>query len=538
MSSRSNPRGFRPAPPGARAATGPQSAAPGVGRCAVWVVIVAAALPVGALLVLRALDVPLGQPGRFTYLYSELASLRQRSLPAGLILAAAAATGIWLLAGAACRARIAGGALATLAVGGLAAWAYLAPPAHLSQHVFNFQSPSHDGAFVHEARGVRAVSAYLAAFPQRAGSPPAAMRGTRVISNPPGATLLALAAGALLDRVPPLRGVAVASFDERGLDPEFVASAAHGLAFAWLLLFLWAASAAVLYLAAREVLPSHVAAAAALAAVCSAPTLLFSPGKDPAQLFSTGLVLWLWLRGLRHSSPLWALLAGVTLVPAVLMSLVHLWIAAILVVATLVPAVRPAAELRRRMVRLVIPAATGAALGAAALYVACGLDLPATVRAVAAAQAAVTRAAPDAMPFTWQLLGIPLFVLFCGPAVWCAGMAVVRPCDTAGRAAGAAADGLSGGGLVAASCVVMLATIGFTNAETPRLWIPFVPLILLGAALRVQSGLAAPAARGLLAVLVFAQVASAVVQWSLMDMREAEMRLIQRTPTDEPRLFD
>jgi len=37
-----------------------------------------------------------------------------------------------------------------------------------------------------------------------------------------------------------------------------------------------------------------------------------------------------------------------------------------------------------------------------------------------------------------------------------------------------------------------------------------------------------------LAALVFTQVAVSAAQWSLMDMREAEMRL----PKDDPRFFE
>ena len=63
--------------------------------------------------------------------------------------------------------------------------------------------------------------------------------------------------------------------------------------------------------------------------------------------------------------------------------------------------------------------------------------------------------------------------------------------------------------LIAGTTIVMLATIGFTNAETPRLWIPFVPLVLLGAAMRfarVTDG--SKETRTLLTLLVLAQLAT------------------------------
>ena len=84
----------------------------------------------------------------------------------------------------------------------------------------------------------------------------------------------------------------------------------------------------------------------------------------------------------------------------------------------------------------------------------------------------------------------------------------------------------------------MIATVGFTNVETPRLWIPFTPLLLLGGALQL-SAFRQPGRKAavLLAVLVFAQFAVSAAQWSLMDARETEMRLLEQ-PEGGPRFFD
>jgi hypothetical protein len=75
----------------------------------------------------------------------------------------------------------------------------------------------------------------------------------------------------------------------------------------------------------------------------------------------------------------------------------------------------------------------------------------------------------------------------------------------------------------------MLLTVGFTNLETPRLWIPFVPLLLLGSLLRIEA-LRQPSRRVALAlaVLVATQVTAAALQWSFMDMRETESRLAEQ----------
>ncbi len=86
--------------------------------------------------------------------------------------------------------------------------------------------------------------------------------------------------------------------------------------------------------------------------------------------------------------------------------------------------------------------------------------------------------------------------------------------------------------------IVLAGTVGYTNMETPRLWIPFMPLLLIGLAAGVPMlrGAGQPGrwsnskVRLLLAALVVIQVTAASVQWSLMDMRESEMRLSSDTP--------
>ena len=95
-------------------------------------VIVAGFLPVIALLALRALGVPLGQPGKFTYLYSELAAVRMRSLAPALSLAWTAAAGVWLLASGGRRRAFAGGMLASISVAGFALWACSRAGAHFA----------------------------------------------------------------------------------------------------------------------------------------------------------------------------------------------------------------------------------------------------------------------------------------------------------------------------------------------------------------------------------------------------------------------
>lgn len=90
--------------------------------------------------------------------------------------------------------------------------------------------------------------------------------------------------------------------------------------------------------------------------------------------------------------------------------------------------------------------------------------------------------------------------------------------------------------LLVGTVTVLVATVGFTNLETPRLWIPFVPLLLLGAFVRLKTrtngGVRPLATR--LAALIAVQVCVSAFQWSLMDARESETRLVEQAFFDRP----
>lgn len=500
----------------------------------VWsVLVLAAVVPPAVTAFLDYLNIPLGCPGRLVYLYSPVVGERAAMLPFAILLAGALGVGVWLAAASEKRHRQAGLLIVALGAAALAVWSYLAPPEHYEQHVFNAHSPSHDGAFVTEALHVDSLRDYLQSFPQHARTPPEEMRGTRVISNPPGATVLAVGARGLLQAIPVLDELAGPPAGETlPAGPAFEwfrYSSSVGLIFFWLLTALWLFAGVFLYLGARLFWPPAVAAAYALCCVFSPMTLLFTPGKDPAQLLTVALPLCLWVVAVRHQRGWVAGLAGCTFVIACLASLVHIWLAGIVIAATWLGERRTRPDARRPAGWFVGWAAGGAVLTAAALYLLWGLDLIATARAVAHAQAEVTRGA-SAMPLAWQLLGVPLFLLFVGPAWWTATLWLVAPPALNGGAAAAGrshdADASFGRYLLLGCALVMLATVGFTNLETPRLWIPFVPLLLLGALTQVET-LRSPSRRMalILAVLVGVQVASTALQWTLMDMREAETRL-------------
>jgi hypothetical protein len=495
-----------------------------------WQLLALSALvPLAATVLLFNLNVPLGKPEKFVYLYSPIVPQRLVALRWAFLVAALLGGGAWLAFSQRRWLRRAG--LIVMAAGclGGSVWAYFAPPHFCDQHFFNMSSPSQDGAFLTEARYVRRVGVrnYLADFPTRTETPTEQMRGTRVTSNPPGTTLVAVATLNLLERCPWLTRAANRLNTDQELPPEYAHMVTTSTAFACALLLLWLLAGPFLYWSARMFFPP--ASAAVFTAVClfSPATFLFTPGKDPAQLLTVALPLCLWLLAWRRERSWAAALAGGAFVFACLVSLVHIWIAAVVFVATILAT--PGERRRRLAWRAWLPAIGGAVVVAAGLAWFAKLNLFATVWSVARTQGEVTRG-ENAMPLVWQALGVPLFLLFAGPALWSTAL-------WSSRRRLRHAEARFGLYLMLGAAVVMLATVGFTNIETPRLWIPFTPLLLLGGALQL-SAFRRPGRKAavLLAVLVFAQFATSAAQWSLMDARETEMRLLKQ-PDGGARFF-
>jgi hypothetical protein len=494
-----------------------------------WELLTLAALvPLAVGVVLFQLDVPLGKPGTLVYPYSPLVARRILELPVAWLLAGALALGAWLATAHNGTRRAGGVAFVGLGCTAMAVWSFMAVPDHLRQHFFNMQSPSHDGAFLTESRHVADLSDYLREFPQRAATPPEEMKGTRVVSNPPGTTLLALGVRRALPKCSPLLWLADWTIGaETAGQPNLHAQALPPVAFAWVLTALWLLATPFIYLAGRLFLPAGPAAALSVVCLVSPMTLLFTPGKDPAQLLTVAVPLWLWLWACRRGWVWPAAAAGGVLVLSCMVSLVHVWVAAALWVACALHARGTGGRWRSFWLRNSLPALAGALAVTLLVYLLWDWNVLASAWAATRSQAQVTRG-PEAMPLVWQVLGLPLFLLFAGPAFWATGLWLAR-----GRVRDD--DARFGGYLLASTALAMLVTVGFTNLETPRLWIPFVPLLLLGAVLQLRI-LRAPAGRAalLLAALVFTQVAISAAQWSLMDMREAEMRLL----ADDPRFFE
>lgn len=509
-------------------------------RAPLWLPLIAAS-PVLVLVLLRAFDVPLGKLGTFHYRYAppETIGFRLELVPMAAGCAALLATAIYLLA---VQRRALGRALLCTGFIALWAWMFFAPPAYQSQHVFNFRSPSHTGAFLIEAEHARAVGihTYLAEFPDRVELGPEALRGTRVSSNPPGATLIAAGGLWLLDHLSAARALADWLIGPQQLNDKARRISRAALFTATLFHTLGLLAVVPWFAAARRFLGEWQAWAVATLCVATPAVLLFSPGKDAAQLLTVGVALWLWLSATQRGSAAIGAGAGFAALIGLLLGLVHVWIALAILVATLTTT--PRTQQSTLWLR-VLPAATVAfALGCLTLTFA-GLNIVATVLAVSEAQTTVTRG-PDAMPFHWQLLGLPLFLLFL-PAALPAAFALRRRPPRFGLV------------LIFATALLMLATLAFTNAETPRLWLPFAALLIFGTLLhptpadpraRVETAAPAPVATQssasapyrrraiLLALLVWLQITAGAAQWALMDMREAEYRLLQRN--DGPRMFE
>jgi hypothetical protein len=550
-------------PTSAAASTAASARTPdGRGAAALWqIVLLAGAAPLTVALLLYHQQVPLGCPGRLVYLYTELWDERLKALGPAAGIATVLALGVGSLASLSRARRYLGAAALTIGMAGVGLWTYLSPPRHLAQHVFNSQSPAHDGAFVREAIDelrFKPARRYLAEFPDRAGTPPQKLRGTRVISNPPATTLLAAAAERLARGFPEL-GRAI----ERELDedtPEwrvFRHDALMGLVFTWMLVALWVLSAPFLYLLGREFFAPAAAAVYAVCALVTPMTLAFSPGKDPAQLLTTAIPVWLWAVACRRGGRTAATASGVAFMLATMVGLVHVWIAVAVGIAGAI------AYWRRGLLSALLLAVCGAVAAAIVLYVCTDLNVATVAWAVARSQSEITRG-PVAMPLAWQILGIPLFLLLAGPALWMTwlGNAVVQisglragaqalrsaasrrvdatPAGGASNGPGprcgtndALADRRFGRWLLLLTAIVLVATVGFTNIETPRLWIPFAPLLLLGGLLQLDAirefrRAGSPASRKTLValmLLVWLQITFSAAHWSVMDMRETEYRL-------------
>lgn len=475
--------------------------------------------PLAVLFVLYRLKVRLGQPHLF-YRWSELVPLRFWSAVVGItigLIGLHALHRAWSGGGA----RRAWGAAAGAAYGLLVLWTFVGVPQHVRYHVFNLLSPSHEGAFTIEAQHAGSIRGYVTdMFFRRLALEPEVVGGRRVLSNPPGMTVAAVLAHRLVVASPGLyewlrgRYRDLAEMD----DPEQASWFASSLVLAIAMTFVWGASIFFGYRLGRLWFPPAAALAIAFACTFNPATMNFTPGKDPVQMASVLAMLWLWMAGHVQRRPWFAAASGVVLCISLMMGLIHLWVFAIAAAATLWEAARGGGGIRSWMLRRAAPAASGAAATSGLLYVTLGWNVPLIVYRVGVRYGEVQQGV-IADPFYLTLLGLPLFLLFVGPMFYM----------VAGWAKDRVRDAPATLGYRLLMC--MLAVLAYTyftanNNETPRLWMPFIPLLLIPLAVRRPDfRMDSPERRGTFLMLMAMQLVVTLLHWSLMDARETEYRI-------------
>ncbi|HNQ24685.1 MAG TPA: hypothetical protein PKK06_16510 [Phycisphaerae bacterium] len=523
-------------------------------------VVVAAVTPLLVLAALFLFGVPIGQPDFLVYRYSPVWPLR---LTAAWWALGAGGAGVWLVA-VACGARPAAwrwcvaGAVGLYGV--LVAWTLWGPPYRTQYHLFNLISPSHDGAFFREGEDIASLREYLSqGFGERLRAEPEQMAGRRVLSNPPGMTVLAVFAQRLVRGQPWLSAWLIQTFGLDELeDPEQRPMCAAMLVLSAWLTVLWGLALWPAYLLCRLWMPPPAALTVAFACVFNPATINFTPGKDPAQILTIMLLMWTVLATFQRRRMGWGLAAGALLPAATMLGLVHVWIIALVAVAAGWHALRSGWRVGELLTRVGLPMLAGAAAVVAVAWVTLGWNLVETAARVAVRYHEI-QLPIITEPFYWTLVGLPMFLLFVGPLFWVQltvlrrgtrGVCLGRTGSGSGgdetqrvlgghgagqwplpngrgsdRGRGEA--GALGGRLLVVAVGVMVYSYFFANnSETPRLWMAFIPVLLLGLALRrpVLLGDGA-AARRLCVVLLALQLTVTVGHWSLMDVRETEWRL-------------
>lgn len=471
----------------------------------------------GILLILAALDVRLGQ-GYFAYRYSPIRSQRTFHILPMLLIGLVACGAIRQLASVHRRARQVGVLLLVLCAIGTGLWNWWAPPKPFTQQMFNMTSFSSDGAFVFEASQFSSLPAYLRDFPKRLETSVEKMGGTRVLSNPPGMTIVSRW---MLDATHrPDTAAAPDAFErylisQQEIEPADAHPIANALRVSFVLTALYVLAAMSGYPLGRLFLPPAGAAVFAIVLAFNPCTVLFVPGKDPAQLLFVNAMLWAFFAAWKRRSIWPAFAAGVVLILGAVMSLVQIWMALITVAAVTWHDRRRIAAVARDCVG---PLALGAVITCLVVYLATGWSIPLTLWAVSRRWSSLQ--GTFAMNrSTWYVIGLPIFLLFVSPGLWTfAGMKLRRPRLTFGAR------------LAICSIAVMLFiyfVVGLTY-ELPRLWVAFLSPLTLGLAIDwpILKGRGEhPRATKVLMAIVLTQVVFTALHWTIFDVRETEYRL-------------
>ena len=467
------------------------------------------------------LDIPLGERGRMEYRYSLYPEYRFLQAMQLILAIGACALVIILLARKRTRwAQPSALLLFTISLSWMCAWTWYAPPKPAVYHGMNLYSPSHDGAFVFEAEQAGPIAQYLRDFPRLLQRSPEQMLGTRVLSNPPGTTLLVRGVQTLWPFDPDRPGLIDRLLLDSGDRPHVLRLQALRMRVSIVLTALWGISGLFAYLLGRLFLSCAGAVVFCLLVTFNPATVHFSPGKDPMQLLTINAMLWAWFAGYRRDRPELSLLAGMVLVVGLVFGLVHFWIALAAHSATLWIALRQQQSPWHTFRRHSLPAIAGCLLVVVVAYLAIGWNIPATLLAVAQRFAQIQHTIRYSRPL-WFVIGLPLFVLFLSPTV--VAMPFLRRRRWRARGPGTP--------ILGSTVAVMLLTylIGVTY-ELPRLWIAFLPLLTLGVCANQPLLKSAPLRRAIPALITLTtlHIAATALHFSLLDPREAEYRLSTR----------
>lgn len=474
--------------------------------------------PLLALLILFAIQIPLGQP-HFVLRYTAMLPNRMGRAAIGLAIGMIGLGVLNQSLSGSDRLRRTAQYSAIFMFGILILWTFYAPPSYAAQHSFNLLSPSHDGAFVVEARSVESIREYVSGtFYERLNQTPNDMRGRRLLSNPPGLTVISVMLNRLVEGSPGLRSMLVSGFGLDDLDDAHQQSAfASSMLLALLMTAIWGGSLAFAYPLCRLWLPPAASAAIACSAVFNPSSVNYTPGKDCMQLFTVLAILFFWMHAYVRKRRLGAALAGIAATLSLLVGLIHVWIVVIVMVSTLWHAFRNR-NANPWLRSCLIPFAAGGLCMSLVLYVTLGWNVFLTTYRVGLRYNEI-QLPIITEPFYWALVGLPLFLLFVGPGFWVQAVAVRRDVR----------DGpaVLGGAVLASTILAMTYSYFFANnSETPRLWVPFIPLLQLGMSLRRSPFRRDdPQSRKFCIKLLALQLVVTWAQWALMDVRESEWRL-------------
>lgn len=377
--------------------------------------------------------------------------------------------------------------------------------AHLRQegpvltNYFYFTGTIGPGAFVGQAMNLENAGAYLRGFPEIGASHWGQQGGTRVISNPPGATMLIYGCRRLLEAWPWLQESYARVGGESGPPaPATPPEARRAYLHYALVMFvpdvfflLIALGMPPLWWLAHALLPEDRAPFAAVTAALVPGLFVFSFTKDA---FQVSLALWFWwalYRAVRDQSLAWALGAGLALFLGLQFSLAFVTVAAIGAGAALLAQHtrgEAISSLRGRgLPRLVVAALAGLVVPALALWVVIGYEPWKALLAAYRGHGQYVREFGQSYR-VWVWLNLVHLVLFMGaPAaaswlasLWCQIRTGLR--ERSFRA-------LDPYFLSVTGLLLLLNLSGKNLSEVPRLWLFFMPALYLTAE-RVRAGTA------------------------------------------------